>query len=222
MRSIRVLLAGAATFAMAIAAVACGRDLSTQPAADQSAPSYRLAPSPIGRFEKNLPPGIYNATVHFTIDPTKEAYIAIGPHYLYIPAGTLCDLRTSGYGTWFWDAPCDISRTPVTVTAKSYLLNKHPVVEFDTHLRFKPSKDARFDVMLYLRDDNANSKSVITWCAENSSSCVDEAKVAPGNKLNTRFDPKGLYVYRKIQHFSGYNVTGGRECDDPNGCEGGV
>jgi hypothetical protein len=44
---------------------------------------------------------------------------------------------------------------------------------------------------------------------------MDEAKVAPGSQLQTRFDPKGLYVYRKIEHFSGYNVTGGREgsCD---------
>lgn len=211
MRSVRVLLAGATTFCAAILAVACGSDLATQPGSDAAA-TPRLAPSPIGHFDRTLPPGIYNTTVRFTIDPTKDLYVQIGPHYLYIPAGSVCDPNTSGYGTAFWNLPCTPTTKSITVTAKAYLSDKHPVVEFDTHLRFKPSRESRYDVMLYLRDDNATPHSVITWCADSSTSCIDEAKIAPGSQLNTRFDPKGFYVYRKIEHFSGYNVTGGDDC----------
>lgn len=226
MRDIRAYLIGILGTGATILAAGCGSDLSTQPGLEDQQAPRRFTPSPIGSFAKSgdLPAGQYNAKVTFTITPGTEAYIAIGPHYLYIPANAVCDPNTSGYGVTMWDKPCASATKPITVKATAGLEKGHPIVEFDTHLRFKPSRDSKYDVMLYLRDDKASQKSTITWCPESSTYCMDEAKVAPGSQLQTRFDPKGLYVYRKIEHFSGYNVTGGREgCDpfDPTCQEGG-
>jgi hypothetical protein len=212
-------LAGAATFVTAILAAACGENLVTQPAADD-APAYRLGPSPIGHFERNLPPGQFNATVRFTIDPKTDAYVQIGPHYIYIPAGSVC-ADGSGYGAAYWEVPCTATTKSVNVTATAWVKDRHPFVDFDKDIRFRPNKDAK-PVMLYMRDDNANARSVITYCATGSTKCVDESGVMKGLNLNTRFDPKGLYVYRRVQHFSGYNVTGGRDCESESDCGGGL
>ena len=226
MRDIRAYLVGILCTGATILAAGCGSDLSTQPGLEDQQAHPRLTPNPLGSFARggDLPPGQYNAKVTFTINPSADAYIQIGPHYLYIPANSVCDPATSGYGVTTWSLPCATIKKPITVSATARLIDNHPIVEFDTHLRFKPSREAKYDVMLYLRDDKASGKSTITWCPESSTYCLDEAKVAPGSQLQTRFDSKALYVYRKIEHFSGYNVTGGREgCDplDPTCQEGG-
>jgi hypothetical protein len=217
MRSIRAFVAAACTVAATIVIAACGSDLSTQPAQD-AAPTYRLSlgPSPLGHFDRNLPPGQYYATVKFTIDPNADAYIPIGPHYIYIPAHSVC-VSWAGYGSAFWDVPCVATTEKITVTASATVKNNHPFIDFDKQIRFRPNKDAE-PVMLYMRDDNASQKSIITYCSTASSAkCVNETGVVKGINLGTRFDPKGLYVYRRIQHFSGYNVTGGRDCDNDCG-----
>lgn len=216
MRSARVVLACAATFAVAALAVACGSDYSTQPTDAASATSSKrhLAPSPIGKFDR-YSTSQYYATVRFTINPNSDTYVQIGPHYLYIPQGAVCDPATSGYGVLTWALPCKSAPKSITVTATSSLgKDGHPIVDFDTHLRFRPTPSTDDDVIIYLRDDLGNQKSVINWCADSAaSSCVDETKTTVTGVLTTKWDSRGLYVYRKIQHFSGYNVTGGRDCD---------
>jgi hypothetical protein len=217
MRGLRTYLVVSLCTGAIILAAGCGSDLTTQPGQQDQQTPRLLTPNPIGSHARigDLPAGQYYVKVTFTIDPNASAYIAIGPHYLYIPANSVCDPTTSGYGVGTWTLPCASLTKPITVTARASLYNGHPLVEFDTHLRFRPTTDTRYDVMLYLRDDRATSASTITWCPESSAYCVDEAKLAFGSQLETRFDPAALYVYRKIEHFSGYNVTGGREGCDP-------
>ena len=113
-----------------------------------------------------------------------------------------------------WDMPCRSTNRSITVTASASLDKQgHPLVQFDTHLRFRPDNDDRYGVMLYLRDDNATNKSVITWCDDVGKTCVDEVLSLLTAKYYTRWDSQAKYVYRQIEHFSGYNVTGGRDCD---------
>jgi hypothetical protein len=180
-------------------------------------PSRPLTPNPLGsRSLSSLAPSQYSAAVSFTINPKYPTYVAIGPHFLYIPAGAVCNPTTSGYGVATWSLPCFSSSTSITVNAKAYLLNGHPVVEFDKHLRFKPSLDNSYDVMLYMRDDLATSASTIAWCPGSGEHCIDESLRTPWSQLRTWWDSQANYVYRKIEHFSGYNVTGGREGCDPS------
>lgn len=226
MRSVRAFLTGAIAAGIVVVAAACGSDFSTQPTqptqADAPARSL-LTPSPLGSFSRgSLSSGQYYATVKFTIDPRSATYVQIGPHYLYIPAGAVCDPATSGYGVMMWALPCNSATRSIDITAKASLQNGHPLVEFDTHLRFKPSRHNEYDVMLYLRDDNTNGNATITWCPDTGSVCYDESKTSPAQQLNTRWDGQGKWVYRRIQHFSGFNVVDGHDnCDpaDPN-CQG--
>lgn len=219
MRTVRAFLAGAVTFGAAAVAVACGNDFSTQPAATSQVAMRSIKPSPLGGKAQYIPASSYTTTVRFTIDPYNDTYVQIGPHYLYIPRGAVCDQYTSGYGLAWWDIPCRSTSKSITVTAKASLdQNGHPLVEFDTPLRFRPDNDDKYGVMLYLRDDNASSKSVITWCESTGRTCVDEVLSLLTAKFYTRWDSQAKYVYRMIEHFSGYNVTGGRNCDpsDPS------
>jgi hypothetical protein len=226
MRGSRTYLVAILCTGATILAAGCGSDVTTQPGqAEIQQPTRPLTPNPLGTHALgSLAPSQYSAGVSFTIDPKYPTYVAIGPHFLYIPAGAVCNPMTSGYGVGTWSLACYSSTTAITVNAKAYLLNGHPVVEFDKHLRFKPSSDGSYDVMLYLRDDRADSRSKITWCPESGSLCIDESITAPWSSIRTWWDSEAFYVYRKIEHFSGYNVTGGREgCEDPSdpACQGG-
>lgn len=224
MRSVRAFLAGLVMAGSTVVAAACGSDFSTQPSTADTPLRSIATPSPVGSFSwGGIPTSFYNANVKFTIDPRQDTYVQIGPHYLYIPAGAVCDPNTSGYGVLMWSLPCNSATRSITVTAKASLQkNGHPLVEFDTHLRFKPSKKSEYDVMLYLYDTHADNHTTITWCPDTGALCVDESVLSPTQQLKTRWDSQGSWVYRKIQHFSGYNSTGGRDdCDPVTGCIGG-
>lgn len=210
MRSVRARIAAGVVVALTMFAAACGRDLPTQPASTLRPP---LPPT----LDRNASPYLASATnlvVPFVIKPGADNKVWLGPHYIVIPANSVCDPATSGYGDGTWDRPCATITRPINVIATVSTKDGHPLVEFDTHLRFKPSSDNSSAVMLYLRDPNATSASTITWCPATNSVCIDEAKTATGAvELRTWFDNSSFWVYRRIEHFSGYNVTGGRDGD---------
>ncbi|HXT17670.1 MAG TPA: hypothetical protein VN706_18670 [Gemmatimonadaceae bacterium] len=218
MRRDRARLAAVLTFGFAIAAAACGHELATQP---HTAPSWLTPPPPpnFASFDATSTTTSGPISVTFTIQPSSDNTVLIGPHALVIPANSVCDPATSGYGDGTWDNPCSTITAPITVTATASIVNGHPLVEFDTHLRFKPVQDyAPGVVMLYLRDDSASSTAKINWCPTSDTTCVDETQL-PSNayQLQTWYDPSGNWVYRKIKHFSGYNVAEGRDSDSTGG-----
>lgn len=206
---------------VALVATACGTDGPTQPPQAARAP---LTPSPIGVFSAaDNPFPNYTATATFTITPNRDTYVLIGPHFLYIPANALCEVLGSGYGVGTWEQPCKPALSSLTITASATLQDGHPLVSFDKHVRFQPTDDARRWVMLYMRDDNASSASQITWCpaaepGRDAGACVDETRASRAPwQLKSTYDYFGRYVYRRIEHFSGYNVTAGRDSTDNGG-----
>jgi hypothetical protein len=218
MRDFRTFAAALLTTGAAILVVACGSDLSTAP----GQPASPLTPHPLGSFDRGSPAPSPDVTVKFTIKPNEELYVQIGLHYLYIPANVVCDPKTSGYGVTFWKQACTTisGKTTITVNATASTYNGHPIVTFDQHLRFKPTNDSHSFVMLYLHDVKGDSKSSIFWCpdAERGSKtapvCVDETptSLAP-SQIQTRWDSGAGFIYRRIEHFSGYNVTAGDSGD---------
>lgn len=216
MRSVRARLAVGAAFVLPIAIAACGRDLATQPRDVSSAPRPPLPPS-TPAFDRDASPHFATSgslTIPFVIKPNEDNKVWLGAHYLVIPANAVCDPASSGYGDGTWDRPCSTIKRPLNVIATVSTKNGHPLVEFDTHLRFKPATDNSNAVVLYLRDEMATSASMIIWCPTATSTCIDESKTATGAvRLKTWFDNSSSWVYRRIEHFSGYNVTGGRDGD---------
>jgi hypothetical protein len=218
MRSLRARAATLLSTGAAIFIVACGSDIATEPA---RSPARPLTPNPLGSFDRGGPT-TSDVSVKFTLKPNEESYIQIGAHYLYIPANVVCDPKSSGYGVSYWEAPCKTISGPtkINVTATASILNGHPIVIFDTELRFKPTNDPRQFVMLYLRDDKGSGKSRIFWCPDAghgpksaTPQCVDEtpASLSPA-QIQSRWDGFG-FIYRRIEHFSGYNVTAGDSGD---------
>ncbi len=149
-------------------------------------------------------------TTVFVIDPSATAtYQIAGGHRLWVQQGGLCDL-TSAYGPGLWDDACELAKEPVVVTARSWLdADAHPHVDFSPALRFAPLDDRRASAELYLKDKSTidASTAVILYC--NEKECVDEG-LADSSMLTQRDKQQG-FVYRRIKHFSGYQVSTGRD-----------
>jgi hypothetical protein len=146
-----------------------------------------------------------SATITYNPNETLSANVG-GQNSIYIPANAICEIGTSGYGPSMWDKPCTASTRPITITAKSWLDDKgHPYIQFQPNLRFLPNKW----VILYVADNKAvlDGRARIVYCPDSGSSCIDEAKTDP--TLFTFHWANG--VFRRIKHFSGYNVAAGDE-----------
>jgi hypothetical protein len=157
----------------------------------------------------------------FVINPTQGATYSLGDgNTLTVPANTLCDPATSTYGSTEWDRPCTLATGPVTVTFKGWLNRYgHPHIDFTPNMRFlTPRNGGGGWVSLNFADAAAwmDPKSKILYCAT-ATSCLDESL--------TDFDVQTIkgtdaVVWRKIKHFSGYNVATGENCtpspDDPD------
>lgn len=148
----------------------------------------------------------------FTIDPSTATWFTVGKtHGLYIPAHAVCDLATSSYGPGQWDKACTPMATPLVITAKSWKNAQGlPQVDFSPSLRFNPS--AGTEVTLFLKVTSSKklrSNPAIYYCATVGAVCVDEQLTDPS--LATRVDNQNSFAYRRIKHFSGYNVSSGRE-----------
>jgi hypothetical protein len=151
----------------------------------------------------------------FTIDPTTATLFTVGKtHALYIPAHAVCDIATSSYGPSEWDRPCTPMAAPLVITAKSWKNAAGlPQVDFSPSLRFNPN--AGGDVTLFLKVTSSKklrSSPTILYCATVSVLCVDEQLVDP--TLATHVDKQNSFAYRRIKHFSGYNVSSGRATSD--------
>ena len=189
--NLRSLLAFAA---LAVLASAC-RDSSV-------APSSPARTATVNR--PVLDKLIGSATLTYT--PGDGLYANVGgQNTIYIPANAICAQGVSGYGPGTWDDSCTPSTKAIAITAKSWLDDKgHPYVEFHPALRFVPNKW----VVLYIADNKAvlDGTARIIYCPD-AGSCVDEATTDPS--LFTFHWAGG--VYRRIKHFSGYNVAAGAE-----------
>jgi hypothetical protein len=143
----------------------------------------------------------------FMVRPGEARSFVIGDHRISFDADAICDPRTSTYGPGEWDAPCEVARKPVRITATAWTdEDGNPRVDFEPALRFRP--DAQ--VTLYLKDkDRAGDIAGLTilW-VDPAGNLVDESLDDPS--VSTYIGPNGS-LYRRVKHFSGYLVSLGRE-----------
>lgn len=181
---------------------ACG-EAPTAPA--RSAPPVRTAASlgttAGGSVDTSYAVFVVNPLLRQTFSLTNGNKITFG-------ARAICDPLTSSYGPTEWDKPCDALLLPVTVKTLSwYDRDGHPHVEFSPRLRFNPAAE---QVTLYLKDKNDLSAGYgINYCPDDGSACYDESITDPS--LTTyRSTTSGNFYFRRIKHFSGYNIASGR------------
>lgn len=159
-----------------------------------------------------------------TINPTVDnVYVSSEGHRLVIPAYSICNVATSGYGPSTWNNACSPQILPLTFTITTKLGHDgRPRVDVFPDVRFSPSKT----VYVQFRDASAANaaSALINYCPTLGAECIDESKTDPS--LRTYTSPTTGTVYRRIKHFSGYNVTFGFACepgafDCPTGENGG-
>jgi hypothetical protein len=190
-----------------VAVTAACADNSVAPMADQAEVLPGGAP---------LPRIIVDEMAHdasfasFTVTPSG-GYFRMGKHGIVFPRNVICNPATSSYGREFWDAKCDVLRTPIRIRAELRVQDGREWIDFSPELRFKPSRNPFEWVWIYMRTPAArrgdNSLNIL-WSPAIGIPGIDESLEDPS--LRTYVSPRTGYAYRRIKHFSGYNVTSGR------------
>ena len=184
--------------------------------------------SPIAPRSANAPEGAPNAMVvinqmapdstsaTFTVTGTGGMF-SMGPHHVYFPAYAICNPARSTYGTTEWDKPCEPLGSAITIKAEVRVTNGVPWVYFTPNLRFVPSSYPSRWVWLYLETRKPVNPAdldrfKILWFSEVGAQAIDESLADP--TLVTHIWPETGLVYRRIKHFSGYQVHDGRAAVD--------
>jgi len=217
LRSTAALLALAALAACgdAPAAPSVERDLSLDPAT--AALVNAPAPAPViprstGAFASVAITPVAGVQVGdttvstFTVMPSRDAVYTLGRHWIFFQAGSICDPLSANYHAAQWNSSCRAATTPVVVTARVYrTADGAPVVHFDQHLRFAPTKY----VILHMSFDAVAGSGTpkIDWLKDKYSAPVDES--AQDQAMITRQGDQFM-VYRRVKHFSGFIVPTGR------------
>ena len=144
------------------------------------------------------------SVTEFIIRPRRTDSFTIGSHVLIVPADAVCDPELSTYGPGTWNDDCTAIRKPIKVTAYTWReKNGLPRVQFSPELRFHPSKT----VQLWMKDRAVKEGGwySILYCVDELSPCVDESISDP--TLHSFVLQKQGVVYRRIKHFSVYNLV---------------
>jgi hypothetical protein len=199
-----------ATLAM-VALAACS-DSVTTPASPESSDALRPA-------EPHLTVGT-TAVMSFWLDPRVDnIYQSFDGHRVVIPANSICQIATSGYGVGTWNNSCAPASAPIlftiTTTTNSAGFSNLTV---KPDVRFSPTKQ----VWVFFKDAVAAKTPglVIKYCSllNGVDTCVNEGKTDAD--MVTYQDPTQGFIYRRLKHFSGYNVIFG--FGDDGGASGGL
>jgi hypothetical protein len=116
----------------------------------------------------------------------------------------VCDPERSSYGVGTWNQPCEILDKPIRITAVSWRDGwGYPRVQFSPEVRFSPDKT----VQLWMQDKPVREGGdyAILYCPDDSTDCIDEAVSDPS--LQSFVIRRTATVYRRIKHFSVYNLA---------------
>jgi len=146
-------------------------------------------------------------SAEFTVDQ-GGGYFRMGNHGIVFPRNAICDPAQSEYGPHAWDADCPVLREPIRIRAELRSQDGREWVDFTPALRFRPSRYPSEWVWIYMLvgDAAANQSLNILWSPAIGVPGIDESLEDPTQRTYAM----GGYAYRRIKHFSGYNVTAGR------------
>jgi len=222
------IVAAALVGGIVVASSACSVGSLDQPTAPRSIAPTLSASQGSGSFGANvfgssIPDMSKDGTYSVILDPTVANTLVMAGNTLVVPAGSVCDLGTSGYGPMFWDAPCAPQLRPVqlTVTVNSSS-GEGASIDFNPALRFSPlnkvtltlsapsvsMQDVKNWVILYCptsTSTTSGSGSGGSGSGKDGNKCVNEA--LNDKDLQTFIDYDAKQLFRRIKHFSLYRVS---------------
>jgi hypothetical protein len=154
----------------------------------------------------------FGTSVDLIVRPSG-GWFAIGSDKVYFPPNSICDPATSSYGPTEWDAPCQPISRPIRIHA-TYDRGREWVA-FAPALRFVPTDDPKQFVSLYVYSptfamndaSGVETDYRLEWLPLPTAPGVDEGR--DDRTQHTRKDGKQALVYRRVKHFSGYQVVSG-------------
>jgi len=162
----------------------------------------------------NLLLGLGDTQTSITVDPNTTEFYRVGAHWIYIPRGAVCRLDSS-YGVGEWDKDCASETRRITIPVTVGERNGHALIVFGRDMRFKPTSDPLKSVYLFMREPSLDlRKYAILWEGPGGE-WINESVTDPTLRA---FRVSGLWVARRVKHFSGYNVSLGfhnEEMHDP-------
>ena len=189
-----------------------------------SAPEFGAMPwggIPTGRAPAGIPSADIivhsvatdSTSAEFTVTSTGGVF-RLGPHAIYFPANAICDPATSTYGPTEWDAPCNVLTTPIRFRAEVRELDGRSWVDFTPAVRFVPTNDPANGVWLYMKATalSADADSAMAQLSRMSvlyspvigAPGINEALTDP--TLATYVWMEGGVAFRRVKHFSNYNI----------------
>ena len=157
--------------------------------------------------------GVADGTYSVTFDPTRDQSFYLAANHLNIPAYSVCNLLTSGYGAAYWNHSCSPQTLPVTLTVViKNAASSNPSVNFFPAMRFNPDKTVR----LFMYAPNVSPNDAKNWSmfyCPDIGKCVDESLT--DSALATNIDYSSNVLFRRVKHFSGYTVA--ERADDGSG-----
>jgi len=205
--------------AVSAAAVAC-QDSLVAPASKRVSPSSSapsLSLSSQGRSDRSV-------ITTLTISPAGGTY-HVGDFDVVIPAGAVCDPRTTAYGPAHWDSECAPANRDITVQVVAETHKDRVSIDFKPDLRFRPSagwvtvRTAAYSNLLTsdaVRQMPGNSSYfsnfVMLYVPSGGQAHIDEVRSTGDPSLVTHVDRATGIVWRRVKHFSGYMVTAGDKC----------
>ena len=149
--------------------------------------------------------GVADGTYAVTFDPSQDQRFYLGPNFLSLPANSVCNLQTSGYGAAYWDASCTPQTGAMTLTVViKNAASSNPSIQFYPAMRFNPTTL----VQLFMYAPNVNpsdGKKWKMWYCPDVGACLDES--VTDASLTTSIDYSHNVLFRRVKHFSGYTVA---------------
>lgn len=157
--------------------------------------------------DRGKDPKNFEESAIFTIVPGQPVDMYFGNFRLQMPANALC-AQNQGYGREYWNQPCELEKAPVKFVATWVVEDGAGSISFNHDRRFDPKKVVIISVRAKGTWKNTDA---ILWLEGQGSKAqwVDEGKY--DRDMKTYKQGRDL-IWRRLKHFSGYNVTAG-ECD---------
>lgn len=190
-----------AAFAMIAALAACSDQVT--------APKLTSLPAGAPRLDIIVDRmAVDSSSADITVTPSGGVFV-LGPHAIKFPANAICDPATSSYGPETWDEPCAVLTEPIQIHAEIRNLDGRAWVDFTPALRFAPTADPDQYVWILMKSSAAeNAENIrnfgILWSPSIGVPGLDETATDP--TMVTYIWTGGGVVFRRIKHFSGYNV----------------
>jgi hypothetical protein len=214
--TLRILVAG-----VVVAAVAGCSDSATSP---REGSTRALSPGGVPTLDLTPTFSSYRTTT-FTLTSAGGKYsIGDGLYTIVFPANSVCDPAKSSYGPGTWDDNCKTlsDGQSITVTATYGFTTQGLSVDFQPALRFSPKQEVRISTGVYagilttFSDYFAANPSALHFLAiyyAPDLTSAGKTDAAFDYSLITHVNLTTGQVWRRIKHFSGYNVTTGLPCD---------